>query len=142
MILSKKWQLCIILFLATTLNYLDRQTMSILAPVLQKEMHLDNEALGWLFAVFYYAYTFSQMAVGPILDRSNLRWAFAVAVLLWSLVSVLTGLANGFVALLVFRLSLGVVESANWPAGMRVVSRLWSHGSDRSAMASSPAGRA
>jgi ACS family hexuronate transporter-like MFS transporter len=98
--------------------------MSILAPVLQKEMHLDNEALGWLFAVFYYAYTFSQMAVGPILDRSNLRWAFAVAVLLWSLVSVLTGLANGFVALLVFRLSLGVVESANWPAGMRVVSRL------------------
>ena len=124
MLLSKKWQLCIVLFLATTLNYLDRQTMSILAPALQKELHLDNEALGWLFAVFYYAYTFSQMAVGPILDRSNLRWAFAIAVLLWSLVSVLTGPANGFVALLIFRLSLGVVESANWPAGMRVVSRL------------------
>src|SRR5690349_1244753 len=124
MLLSKKWQLCIVLFLATTLNYLDRQTMSILAPALQKELHLDNEALGWLFAVFYYAYTFSQMAVGPILDRANLRWAFAIAVLLWSLVSVLTGLANGFVALLIFRLSLGVVESANWPAGMRVVSRL------------------
>src|SRR5258708_6836916 len=122
--MSKKWQVCIVLFLATTLNYLDRQTLSILAPALQKELHLDNEALGWLFAVFYYAYTFSQMAVGPILDRVNLRWAFAVAVFLWSLVSVLTGLANGFVALLVFRLSLGVVESANWPAGMRVVSRL------------------
>jgi ACS family hexuronate transporter-like MFS transporter len=122
--LSKKWQLCIVLFLATTLNYLDRQTMSILAPSLQKELHLDNAALGWLFAVFYYAYTFSQMAVGPILDRSNLRWAFAVAVLLWSIVSVLTGLANGFVALLIFRLSLGVVESANWPGGMRLVSRL------------------
>ena len=124
MLLSKKWQLCIVLFLATTLNYLDRQTMSILAPALQKELHLDNEALGWLFAVFYYAYTFSQMAVGPILDRSNLRWAFASAVFLWSVVSVLTGLANGFVALLIFRLSLGVVESANWPAGMRVVARL------------------
>jgi MFS transporter, ACS family, hexuronate transporter len=124
MFLSKKWQLCIVLFLATTLNYLDRQTMSILAPALQKELHLDNDALGWLFAVFYYAYTFSHMAVGPILDRSNLRWAFALAVFLWSLVSVLTGLANGFVALLIFRLSLGVVESANWPAGMRVVSRL------------------
>jgi len=122
--LPKKWQLCIVLFLATTLNYLDRQTMSILAPALQKELHLNNEALGWLFAVFYYAYTFSQMAVGPILDRSNLRWAFATAVFLWSVVSVLTGLANGFVALLIFRLSLGVVESANWPAGMRVVARL------------------
>src|SRR5215813_11146290 len=101
--MPKRWQLCIVLFLATTLNYLDRQTMSILAPALQKELHLGNQALGWLFAVFYYAYTFSQLAVGPILDRSNLRWAFTWAVLLWSLVSVLTGLANGFVALLVFR---------------------------------------
>jgi len=122
--MPKKWQICIVLFLATTLNYLDRQTMSILAPALQKELHLDNEALGWLFAVFYYAYTFSQMAVGPILDRANLRWAFTFAVLLWSVVSALTGLANGFVTLLIFRLALGVVESANWPAGMRVLSRL------------------
>ena len=122
--MQKKWQLCLVLFLATTLNYLDRQTMSILAPALQKELHLDNAALGWLFAVFYYSYTFSQMAVGPILDRSNLRWAFAWAVLLWSIVSALTGLANGFAALLIFRLSLGMVESANWPGGMRVVARL------------------
>ncbi len=124
MLLPKKWLICIILFLATTLNYLDRQTLSILAPSLQKELHLDNASLGWLFAVFYYAYTFAHMAVGPILDRSNLRWAFVLAVSLWSIVSVLTGLANGFVALLIFRLSLGVVEAANWPAGMRVVSRL------------------
>jgi len=124
MLLPKKWQICIILFLATTLNYLDRQTLSILAPSLQKELHLDNASLGWLFAVFYYAYTFAHMAVGPILDRSNLRWAFVLAVSLWSIVSVLTGLANGFVALLICRLSLGVVEAANWPAGMRVVSRL------------------
>jgi ACS family hexuronate transporter-like MFS transporter len=124
MIMPKKWQLCIMLFLATTLNYLDRQTLSILAPALQKEMHLDNEALGWLFAIFYYTYTFSQMAVGPILDRVNLRWAFATAVFLWSLVSGLTGLANGFLALLIFRLFLGVVESANWPGALRVVARL------------------
>jgi ACS family hexuronate transporter-like MFS transporter len=98
--------------------------MSILAPALQKVLHLDNEALGWLFAVFYYAYTFSQMAVGPILDRANLRWAFTFAVLLWSIVSALTGLATGFVTLVICRLALGVVESANWPAGMRVVARL------------------
>ena len=74
-----KWMLVGLLFLATTLNYLDRQTMSILAPILQKEMHLDNEALGWLFAVFYYSYTFTQFAVGPLLDRLHLRWAFGAA---------------------------------------------------------------
>jgi ACS family hexuronate transporter-like MFS transporter len=124
MILAKKWQLCIVLFLATTLNYLDRQTLSILAPSLQKSLHIDNEQLGWLFAVFYYAYTFSQMLVGPILDRVNLRWCFALAVFLWSVVSALTGLANGFAALLIFRLFLGIVESANWPGGMRVMARL------------------
>ena len=50
----KIWLLCILLFAATTLNYLDRQTLSILAPTMQKEMQLDNAALGWLFSVFYY----------------------------------------------------------------------------------------
>src|SRR5215813_1456108 len=121
--MALKWRLCLLLFLATTLNYLDRQTMSILAPILQKEMHLDNEALGWLFAVFYYAYTLSHFMVGPILDRSHLRWAFGAAVLAWSTVSVLTGLASGFTSLIVFRLLLGVMESANWPAAIRIVAR-------------------
>ena len=50
----KMWTLCLLLFGATTLNYLDRQTISILAPTIQKELGLNNEALGWLFSVFYY----------------------------------------------------------------------------------------
>lgn len=121
--MALKWRLCLLLFLATTLNYLDRQTISILAPILQKEMHLDNEALGWLFAVFYYTYTFSQMAVGPLLDRLHLRWAFGAAVLLWSIVSAATGLASGFASLIVFRMLLGIAEAANWPAAIRIVAR-------------------
>src|SRR5437867_6579102 len=118
-----KWRLCLLLFLATTLNYLDRQTMSILAPILQRDMHLDNEKLGWLFAIFYYAYTFAQMTVGPLLDRSHLRWAFGAAVLAWSAVSALTGLAAGFASLIAFRLLLGITEAANWPAAIPVVAR-------------------
>lgn len=51
--LASKWKICGLLCLATTLNYLDRQTLSILAPILRQDMHLDNEKLGWLFAVFY-----------------------------------------------------------------------------------------
>ena len=122
-LLATKWKICGLLFLATTLNYLDRQTLSILAPILQKQMHLDNEALGWLFAVFYYAYTLSHFMVGPILDRSHLRWAFGAAVLAWSTVSMTTGLATGFASLIAFRLLLGVMESANWPAAIRIVAR-------------------
>lgn len=118
-----RWALCAMLLLATTLNYLDRQTLSILAPLLQREMRLDNEDLGWLFFAFYYSYTFSQFAVGPLLDRYNLRWCYGLAVVLWSLVAGATGLAGGFASLIAFRTLLGVAESANWPGALRIVSR-------------------
>ena len=111
------------LLLATILNYLDRQTISILAPTLQHQMGLSNAHLGWLFAIFYYSYTLFQFAVGPVLDRFNLRWCFALAVMAWSLVLGLTGLANGFASFMVFRFLLGVTEAANWPAGLRVLAR-------------------
>jgi MFS transporter, ACS family, aldohexuronate transporter len=119
--MALKWRLCLLLLGATTLNYLDRQTMSIVAPILQKDLHLTNESLGWLFAVFYYSYTFSQMAVGPLLDRSHLRWIYGSAVLAWSCVAAMTGLATGFAALILFRLLLGMAEAANWPGATRIV---------------------
>lgn len=121
---ARSWLVCVLLFLATTLNYLDRQTMSILAPMIQAEMHLDNAALGWLFSVFYYSYTVAQFGIGLLLDRAHLRWALALAVLAWCAVAGLTGLAGTFATLLAFRLALGVAESANWPAAMRIVARV------------------
>ena len=69
---------------------------------------LASALLGWLFSVFYYSYTFSQFGAGPFLDRWNLRWAYGLAVLAWSLVAGLTSLATGFGSLLVFRMLLGV----------------------------------
>ena len=119
-----RWTVCILLFLATTLNYLDRQTLSILAPVMQKELGLDNAKLGVLFSVFYYSYTFAQFGIGGLLDRLHIRWAYGVGVLLWSLSAALTSLAGGFGALVFFRLLLGVTESVNWPAAMRIVARV------------------
>jgi ACS family hexuronate transporter-like MFS transporter len=118
-----KSTLVITLLLATILNYLDRQTISILAPTLQRQMGLNNDHLGWLFSIFYYSYTLFQFAVGPVLDRFNLRWCFACAVMAWSLVVGLTGLASGFATLMVFRFLLGVTEAANWPAGLRILVR-------------------
>jgi len=118
-----KAALVVTMLLSTILNYLDRQTISILAPTLQHQMGMDNEHLGWLFAVFYYSYTLFQFVVGPVLDRLNLRWCFAIAVTAWSLVSGFTGLAVGFTSLLAFRFLLGSAEAANWPAGVRVLER-------------------
>lgn len=119
--MTGRWRLAVFLLLATTLNYLDRQTISILAPVIQREMRLDNESLGWLFAGFYYAYTVAQFGAGWLLDRSNLLVVYGAAVAAWSAVAALTGLANGFASLLGFRVLLGVMESMNWPAATRMV---------------------
>jgi MFS transporter, ACS family, hexuronate transporter len=105
------------------LNYLDRQTLGILAPIMRTELGLDNEDLGWLFAVFYYSYTFAQFVAGGLLDRWRLRSAYATGVLAWSCVAALTAMANGFTSLIVFRLLLGITESVNWPAAMRIVAR-------------------
>ncbi len=118
-----RWGLCALLFFATTLNYLDRQTLGILAPFLQKELRIDNRELGWLFSVFYYAYTFGQFATGPLLDRWHLRWAYGLAVLAWSAAGAATAVARGFWDLLGFRFLLGVAEAANWPAAVRIVAR-------------------
>lgn len=73
--------------------------------------------------MFYYTYTFAQFAAGYALDRWNLRWAYGGAVLLWSTVAALTGMAQGFAGLMAFRLMLGVAESVNWPAALRLIAR-------------------
>jgi MFS transporter, ACS family, hexuronate transporter len=117
------WVLCILLFLATTLNYLDRQTVSILAPWIQRELGLDNQALGLLFSVFYYTYTVAQFGIGYLLDRGNLRLLYGGAVVAWSAAAALTGTASGFASLLGWRMVLGIVEAANWPAALRIVRR-------------------
>jgi ACS family hexuronate transporter-like MFS transporter len=122
---TNKWTVCVLLFLATTLNYLDRQLVGILAPALQEQFQLDNEALGWLFAAFYWSYTIAQFGVGGLLDRSHLRWAYGLGVLAWSAAAALTALAMGFAGLVACRLLLGLTESLNWPAAMRVVARVF-----------------
>ncbi|MGH9719231.1 MAG: MFS transporter [Bryobacteraceae bacterium] len=123
-VISRRWGICVLLFLATTLNYLDRQTMAVLAPAIQTELRLDNEALGWLFSVFYYSYTLAQFGIGIVLDRANLRWIYGAFVLAWSAVASLTSLATGFAGLILFRILLGLTESANWPAAIRIVARI------------------
>jgi ACS family hexuronate transporter-like MFS transporter len=71
---------------------------------------------------FIYAYTLAQFGIGLILDRGNLRLLYGLAVAGWPLTAGLTGLARGFAALFLFRLALGIMESANWPAATKMVS--------------------
>ena len=118
-----KWGLCLMMMGATTLIYLDRQAVGLLAPTIQENLGIDNEGLGWVFSVFYYAYTAAQFGVGILLDRFSLRWLYGGAIVAWAAASTLTGLAQSFAMLLAFRILLGFMESGNWPGAMRIVSR-------------------
>jgi ACS family hexuronate transporter-like MFS transporter len=117
-----RWFIVLFVFFATVLNYMDRQTISILAPLIQKDFHLDNAQLGALFSAFYVSYGVTVALVGELIDRLSIRIAFAVAVAWWSLATSLTGLARSFGQLFGFRLALGVGEAANWPLTARLVS--------------------
>ncbi|MGA2657368.1 MAG: MFS transporter [Verrucomicrobiota bacterium] len=122
---TSKGFICGLLFLATLLNYLDRQTMSVSASKIAEEMRLTDGHLGQLFFAFLFAYGIAQILVGPVLDRLGVVLAYAIAVTAWSLAGASSALTAGFTTLFAARLLLGVCESPNWPLALRVVSRVF-----------------
>lgn len=118
------WAVAALLFLVTVLNYMDRQTLSMAAPLVQKELHLDNARFGLLASAFFFTYGAMQGVTGLILDRVSIRWGYPICVLVWSMAGALTGASANFSQLFACRLLLGVGEAANWPAALRVVSRI------------------
>lgn len=118
----QRWYVCIFVFFATVLNYMDRQTLGIVAPLVQKEFQLDNSQLGLLFSAFYVTYGVSVALIGEVIDRVSIRAAFAIVVAWWSLATGLTALSRTFWQLFGFRMLLGVGEAGNWPATARLIS--------------------
>src|SRR5262249_13406344 len=119
---NKRWYICAFVFFATVLNYMDRQTLSIVAPLAEREFRLDNAHLGLLFSAFYISYGISVAVIGELIDRISIRIAFAAVVTWWSLATSLTALSRTFSQLFAFRMLLGIGEAGNWPATARLVS--------------------
>jgi ACS family hexuronate transporter-like MFS transporter len=118
------WVVAILLFLVTVVNYMDRQTLSMAAPLIQKELQLDNSKFGLLASAFFFTYGAMQAVTGWVLDRVSIRWGYAACVAVWSLAGALTGASSNLSQLFGCRLLLGVGEAANWPAALRVISRI------------------
>ena len=118
----QRWYICGFVFTATVLNYMDRQTLGIVAPLVQKEFSLDNAQLGLLFSAFFVTYGISVAIIGEVIDRISIRVSFAAVVAWWSLATALTALSGTFWHLFGFRMLLGVGEAGNWPAAARLVS--------------------
>jgi len=117
-----RWWIGGMLFASTVINYLDRQTLSNLAPYLKKEYGWTNTDYANLIIAFRLAYSVGQTLCGKLLDRIGTRRGLTISVLWYSVVSMLTSLATGWKSFAGFRFLLGLGESANWPAATKAVS--------------------
>jgi MFS transporter, ACS family, hexuronate transporter len=119
---SLRWWIGGILFASTVINYIDRQTLSILAPFLKQEYHWTNTDYANIAIAFRVAYTIGQTACGRQIDRLGTRLGLTISVTWYSMVSLLTSLARGTASFAAFRFLLGAGESANWPGASKAVS--------------------
>ncbi len=119
---SLRWWIGGILFASTVINYIDRQTLSILAPYLKQDYHWSNVDYANIAIAFRIAYTIGQTLCGRLMDRVGTRRGLTISVTWYSIVSLLTSLANGLSSFAVFRFLLGAGESANWPGASKAVS--------------------
>jgi MFS transporter, ACS family, hexuronate transporter len=119
---SLRWWIAGILFASTVINYVDRQTLSILAPYLKQDFHWSNVDYANIAIAFRVAYSIGQTVCGRLIDRVGTRRGLTISVAWYSMVSLLTSLASGLRSFALFRFLLGAGESANWPGASKAVS--------------------
>lgn len=110
------------LFASTVINYIDRQTLSVLAPFLKTQYGWTNEDYALIVIAFRVAYAIGQTVLGRFMDRVGTRLGLTITVTWYSIVAMLTSLATGLRSFAFFRFLLGMGESANWPAATKAVS--------------------
>ncbi len=119
------WGICWLMFAATVLTYMDRQTVSLLREPIEKAFRIRSEAdFGWVISAFYLTYAVLQVPAGFLVDRRDLKWTYAAAVAWWSLAAAATAIVPGLGLLIVCRTLLGVGESFNWPTALRTTARI------------------
>ncbi len=119
---SLRWWIGGILFASTVINYVDRQTLSILAPYLKQDYRWTNVDYANIAIAFRIAYSLGQTVCGRLMDRVGTRRGLTISVTWYSVVSLMTSLANGLSSFALFRFLLGAGESANWPGASKAVS--------------------
>ena len=117
-----RWWIISLIFFASVLNYIDRQTLSILAPTIQKDLKLSNEDYAAVLNWFLVAYTIASLVSGRIVDKFGVRVSLALFVGWWSVANILTGFARSVTSLSIYRGLLGLGEAGNWTAAPKAVS--------------------
>lgn len=116
-----RWVIIGLVFFATLINYIDRLTLSVLAPVITAKLNLSNTEFGGIATWFLFAYTISQAASGKLYDKIGIKKGFTVSIVVWSLAAMAHAFATGIRSLSAFRFVLGLGEAGNWPGAAKTV---------------------
>jgi ACS family hexuronate transporter-like MFS transporter len=116
-----RWWIGGLLFASTVINYLDRQTLSVLGPYLKNQYQWNNQQFATIVIAFRVAYSIGQTVAGRLIDRIGTRKGLTITVIWYSIAAMLTSLSVGLRSFAFFRFLLGAGESANWPAATKAV---------------------
>jgi len=116
-----RWWMLSLVFLATTINYLDRQVMGLLKPVLEKEFSWDEKDYSYIVMAFTTTYAIGYMAMGRFIDKVGTKIGYAVSLIVWSLASIGHGFVKSTIGFIIARSTLGISEAGNFPAAIKSV---------------------
>lgn len=118
-----RWTICTLLFLATTINYVDRQILSLVKPILDVELGWSNEEFGIVNAVFQGTYGIGLLFFGWFVDRYGAKVGYAVSIVAWSLAAMGHSVVSTVTGFMIARASLGVSEGGNFPSAIKATAQ-------------------
>jgi len=114
-----RWTICALVFFATTINYLDRQVISLLKPTLEREFNWTETDYSNIVIVFQFSYAIGMVVAGRIIDKIGTKLGYAITLILWSIASIMHAFATGTLSFMMFRAFLGITEAGNFPAAFK-----------------------
>jgi MFS transporter, ACS family, hexuronate transporter len=116
-----RWTVCALIFFATTINYLDRQVIGILKPLLESDLNIGEIQFGNIVTIFQLCYGISMLLVGRLIDKFGTKLGYGISVFVWSLAAMGHALAKGVIGFGFWRAMLGIGESGNFPAANKTI---------------------
>jgi MFS transporter, ACS family, hexuronate transporter len=117
----KRWIICGLLFFATTINYVDRQILSLVKPILDEKIGWTNEQFGWVNSAFQASYAVSLLGFGWLINRLGTKIGYAISIGSWSVAALAHALVHSLGGFFGVRIFLGLGEGGNFPAAIKAV---------------------
>ena len=117
----RRWLVCALVFFATTINYMDRTVLGLLAPMLQTKIGWNEAQYGYIVTAFQVSYALGLLVMGPLVDRLGSRIGYAIAIAIWSVSAMAHSLARSVATFAIARFGLGFGEAGNFPSALKTV---------------------